>query len=57
VLNADQVLYAIADLTFCAECHRDLNPETEMCSQCIKCDEWMCGQCSRCACQRTAVLA
>jgi hypothetical protein len=52
MVNADQVLSAIANLTFCAECHRDLDPEIDLCSQCPTCGEWYCIKCSRCACDR-----
>jgi hypothetical protein len=47
VLNPDQILNAIAD-----GCHRDLDPEHDLCSQCLNCDEWICIKCSHCACER-----
>lgn len=54
MLNPDQILAALNDLRFCAECHRELDPEREACSQCYECDELLCRKCSRCACERAA---
>jgi hypothetical protein len=54
MLNPDQILGAIEDLEFCAECYKDLNPKTDKYSQCFDCDELLCAKCSHCACDRVA---
>jgi len=50
MLNTDQILGAIEDLSFCAECHAELDKQKDFYSQCNTCDEllcrtrlWMCG--------------
>jgi hypothetical protein len=48
--NTDQVLQAIEDLSFCAECHVALDREKDFYSQCNTCDELLCPKCSKCAC-------
>lgn len=52
MLNPDQILEAIKDLSFCAECHRELEPEDF--NPCYACRELTCRKCSKCACDRVA---
>jgi len=54
MLNSEQILGSIEDLSFCAECHRELDKQRGSYIQCYTCDELLCPKCSRCACDRVS---